>query len=122
MTHSTSRDRLGEVLGLRVPAVPWHAHRDRLAGLACALGLVCGTLGKIARDLLLLSQTEIGEVAEGQSGGSSTMPHKRNPVQSSRVLAAAIRAPRAGLDHAERDAAGARARARRMAGGVGHSP
>lgn len=85
--------RLGEVLGLPVPAMPWHAHRDRLARLACALGIVCGTLGKIARDLLLMAQTEIGEVAEGQSGGSSTMPHKRNPVQSSRVLAAAIRAP-----------------------------
>ena len=87
--------RLGERLGLRVPDLPWHAHRDRLASLACALGVACGVCGKIARDLALLAQTEVGEAAESRErgGGSSTMPHKRNPVSSSIALAAAVRAP-----------------------------
>ena len=80
---------------LPVPALPWHAHRDRLARLACALGVATGTLGKIARDLALLAQTEVGEAHErrGGRGGSSTMPHKRNPVRAAVALAAAVRAP-----------------------------
>jgi 3-carboxy-cis,cis-muconate cycloisomerase len=86
-------ERLGGELGLPVPVIPWHAQRERLAALACALGVLCGTLGKIARDLSLLAQTEIDEVAEGRPGGSSAMPHKRNPVMSARALAAAVRAP-----------------------------
>jgi 3-carboxy-cis,cis-muconate cycloisomerase len=87
--------RIGTLLDLPVPALPWHAHRDRLATLACALGVACGTLGKIARDVALLGQTEIQEAVEpsAAAGGSSTMPHKRNPVRASRVLSAAIRAP-----------------------------
>ncbi|MEO7271663.1 MAG: 3-carboxy-cis,cis-muconate cycloisomerase [Vicinamibacterales bacterium] len=87
--------RLGALLDLHVPPAPWHAHRDRLATLACALGVTCGTLGKIARDLSLLGQTEVQEVVEaaGKAGGSSTMPHKRNPVRASRILASALRAP-----------------------------
>jgi 3-carboxy-cis,cis-muconate cycloisomerase len=87
--------RLGVLLDLPVPAIPWHAHRDRLGTLACALGVACGTLGKIARDIALLGQTEIQEVVEppAEAGGSSTMPHKRTPVRASRVLAAAVRAP-----------------------------
>jgi 3-carboxy-cis,cis-muconate cycloisomerase len=86
---------LGDRLGLRVPDLPWHTHRDRLVRLACALGLVCGTCGKIARDLSLLAQTEVAEAFETREkgGGSSTMPHKRNPVSASIVLAAAVRAP-----------------------------
>ena len=82
-TGSTSSSRLGALLDLPVPAVPWHAHRDRLATLACALGVSCGTLGKIARDVALLGQTEIEEAIEpsADAGGSSTMPHKRNPVR-----------------------------------------
>jgi len=80
-------------LGLLLPYMPWHAHRDRLARFACALGVTCGTLGKIARDVSLLAQTEVGEAAEGKSGGSSAMPHKQNPVSASIVLAAAVRAP-----------------------------
>lgn len=83
-------------LGLAVPDLPWHAHRDRIASLACALGIATGTMGKIARDLSLLGQTEIGEAFEAASdgrGGSSTMPHKRNPVGASVVLGAAVRAP-----------------------------
>ena len=85
--------RLAAMLELQAPDIPWHAHRDRLARLACALGIVCGVLGKIARDIALLSQTEIGEVAEAQGGGSSTMPNKQNPVRASVALAAAARAP-----------------------------
>jgi 3-carboxy-cis,cis-muconate cycloisomerase len=76
--------------------VPWHSGRDRVAEVATTLGLCVGTLGKFARDIALLSQTEIGEVAEPSGdgrGGSSTMPHKRNPVTSAVVLAAATRVP-----------------------------
>jgi 3-carboxy-cis,cis-muconate cycloisomerase len=83
-------------LWLTVPDIPWHAHRDRLASLACALGIATGTMGKIARDVSLLGQTEIGEAFEPAGdgrGGSSTMPHKRNPVSASVVLGAAVRAP-----------------------------
>ena len=82
-------------LTLAVPALPWHAHRDRLAALACALGVATGTNGKIARDLGLLAQTEVGEAHEapGQAGGSSSMPHKQNPVRAAMAVAAAVRAP-----------------------------
>jgi 3-carboxy-cis,cis-muconate cycloisomerase len=86
-------ERLASRLGLRVPAIPWHAYRDRLAQFACALGVTCGTLGKIGRDVSLLAQTEVGEAAEGRSGGSSAMPHKQNPVGASVAVAAAVRAP-----------------------------
>jgi 3-carboxy-cis,cis-muconate cycloisomerase len=87
---------LASDLKLKVPSIPWHTHRDRFAEVASALGLLVGTLGKIARDISLLAQTEIGEVlepAESGRGGSSTLPHKRNPVGSAVVLAAAIRVP-----------------------------
>jgi 3-carboxy-cis,cis-muconate cycloisomerase len=87
---------LANDLKLKVPSIPWHTHRDRFAEVATALGLLVGTLGKIARDISLLAQTEIGEVlepAESGRGGSSTLPHKRNPVGSAVVLAAAIRVP-----------------------------
>ena len=87
---------LGEELRLPVPHVPWHGHRDRFAEVASALGLLTGSFGKIARDISLLMQTEVAEVfepaAEGR-GGSSTLPHKRNPVTSAVVLAAATRVP-----------------------------
>ena len=89
-------DALAARLRLRAPDTPWHAHRDRLAQLACALGVATGTAGKIARDLSLLAQTEIGEARERPvegRGGSSTMPQKRNPVSASVALAAAVRAP-----------------------------
>jgi 3-carboxy-cis,cis-muconate cycloisomerase len=87
---------LADDLQLELPPIPWHAHRDRFAELACALGLLVGSLGKIARDVSLMSQTEIAEVAEPRprgGGGSSTMPQKRNPVGSAVVLSAAIRVP-----------------------------
>jgi 3-carboxy-cis,cis-muconate cycloisomerase len=83
-------------LGLRAVDAAWHTERSRVADVACALGLACGTLGKIGRDLALLAQTEVGEVAEPSApgrGGSSSMPHKRNAVASARALAAAVRAP-----------------------------
>ncbi len=83
-------------LELRVPDMPWHTERGRLVAVACALGMACGTLGKIGRDIALLAQTEVGEVcepvAEGR-GRSSSMPHKRNPVAAAIAVAAAIQAP-----------------------------
>ena len=87
---------LAKELGLGFPDAPWHSHRDRLAGLVCACGILTGSLGKIARDISLLMQTEVGEVAEPSGagrGGSSTMPHKRNPSGSVVALAAANRVP-----------------------------
>src|SRR5664279_6046307 len=87
---------MGKELNLAVPDLPWHAHRDRFATLACALGVATGTMGKIARDVSLLAQTEVAEAFEGGAegrGGSSTMPQKRNPVGASVVLAASLRAP-----------------------------
>jgi 3-carboxy-cis,cis-muconate cycloisomerase len=87
---------LGEELKLEVPVVPWHSHRDRMAEIATTLGLCAGMLGKIARDLSLEAQTEVAEVFEPKApsrGGSSTMPHKRNPVTAAVVLAAATRVP-----------------------------
>jgi 3-carboxy-cis,cis-muconate cycloisomerase len=79
-----------------LPEAPWHSHRDRLADVASALAILAGTCGKIARDVSLLMQTEVGEAFEpaGQGkGGSSTMPHKRNPVGASSALACAAMAP-----------------------------
>ena len=87
---------LAKDLSLSLPALPWHTHRDRIAELATSFGLLTGTLGKIARDIALHAQTEIAELAEPLAqgrGGSSTMPHKRNPVACSAVLACAMRVP-----------------------------
>ena len=87
---------LATELKLASPAIPWHAQRDRFAEAATVYGLLAGTLGKIARDISLMSQTEVREFAEPSApgrGGSSTLPHKRNPVGCSVVLAAAIRVP-----------------------------
>lgn len=70
-------------LGLAEPTLPWHANRVRVAGLGAALEIVAGVLAKIALDVQLLAQTEVGEVREGgEAGGSSAMPHKHNPVGS----------------------------------------
>jgi 3-carboxy-cis,cis-muconate cycloisomerase len=87
---------LSDQLKLPLPQMAWHTHRDRLSEMATTLGLLTGTLGKIARDISLHMQTEIDELrepAEEGRGGSSTMPHKRNPVACAMVLAAAIRVP-----------------------------
>ncbi len=88
--------RLAEGLGLGRPDIPWHGHRDRLAEFAGWLASLAGCLGKMAQDLALMMQTEVGELAEpgdGGRGGSSTMPQKRNPVACTLVLAACRRAP-----------------------------
>jgi 3-carboxy-cis,cis-muconate cycloisomerase len=89
-------DALAIELHLGLPAMPWHTQRDRVAEVATTLGLCTGTLGKIARDISLHMQIEIAEVFEpaGEGrGGSSTMPHKRNPISAALVLSAATRVP-----------------------------
>jgi len=83
-------------LALAIPSVPWHTQRDNLCEVATVLGLIVATLGKLARDVALLAQTEVGEVSEPAKagrGGSSTMPQKRNPVGASVALAASVRVP-----------------------------
>lgn len=87
---------LARSLGLGVADLAWHAERSRVVDVACALGLVCGTAGKVGRDITLLTQTEVAEVGEKSAagrGGSSSMPHKRNPVSAIRTVSAAVRAP-----------------------------
>jgi 3-carboxy-cis,cis-muconate cycloisomerase len=83
---------LADELDLAVPDAPWHAHRDRLAAFVASAGIYGATLGKIARDITLLMQDEVREVSES-GGGSSTMPHKRNPSGCAAVIAASIRLP-----------------------------
>lgn len=87
---------LAEELELPLPDAPWHAHRDRLVDLASATGILIGSLGKIARDISLHCQLEVGELREAAKpgkGSSSAMPHKRNPVGCMQVLSAANQAP-----------------------------
>jgi 3-carboxy-cis,cis-muconate cycloisomerase len=69
-------------LGLREPTLPWHTLRTPLLDLAGALAGAAGVAAKIGRDVVLLAQTEVAEVTEGEGGASSTMPHKRNPVNA----------------------------------------
>ena len=77
-----------------VPVAPWHTDRTRIAEIAGALGTVAGAVGKIARDVTLYAQAEIGELSDGADrGGSSTMPHKRNPVAAVAAAAGAAQAP-----------------------------
>jgi 3-carboxy-cis,cis-muconate cycloisomerase len=81
---------VAEELDLAEPTVPWHANRVRVAELGGALAVTAGVLAKIGRDVALLAQTEIAEVREpAGKGGSSTMPHKRNPVGSALAVACA---------------------------------
>jgi 3-carboxy-cis,cis-muconate cycloisomerase len=83
-------------LGLQPAELPWHTQRDRLAHVGVALGLLVGSLGKLAHDIALMTQSEVAEVAEPSApgrGGSSAMPQKRNPVGCATVLAAATRVP-----------------------------
>jgi 3-carboxy-cis,cis-muconate cycloisomerase len=102
-----------EEVDLPEPVVPWHTRRLPIAELGGALAVASGFVGKIALDVALLAQTEVGEVREPADGGSSTMPHKRNPVGSTLARACALRA-RAGagllvaaLDQEHERAAGA---------------
>lgn len=102
-TLASLRERGGDVaatlaadLGLTLPDVPWHTQRDRIVEAGAGFGMLIGSLGKIARDISLHMQTEVGELAEPAAagkGGSSTMPHKRNPVGCAAALSAAMRAP-----------------------------
>jgi 3-carboxy-cis,cis-muconate cycloisomerase len=87
---------LAKHLGLPLPPAPWFTQRVRMAAFAQDSALVVGALAKAARDISLMMQIEVGEAAEPSGpgrGGSSTMPHKRNPVGAALVLAAAARAP-----------------------------
>jgi 3-carboxy-cis,cis-muconate cycloisomerase len=87
---------LGEELGLPVPVMPWHTNRQRIIEIAAALAGPCVALGKIARDITLLAQTEVAEVREAAAaghGGSSTMPHKQNPVAAITILGCTRQAP-----------------------------
>ena len=91
--------RMAADLSLALPAGAWHTQRDDTATLACQVGVLCGALGKIAKDISLMAQAEVGELAEpagdegDRRGGSSAMPHKRNPVACMLALAAAARTP-----------------------------
>jgi 3-carboxy-cis,cis-muconate cycloisomerase len=102
-TMATLRDegpRVAEYLAgeleLALPVLPWHTNRSRILDLAAALTQTCTALGKLARDVTLLAQTEVQELAEGGApgtGGSSTMPHKQNPVASTLILGNTKQAP-----------------------------
>lgn len=88
--------KMSEMLGLHTPSVSWHTQRDNMAEVATVMGILTGTLGKIAKDITLMMQTEVAEVFEGAAegkGGSSTMPHKRNPVTATAIIANANRMP-----------------------------
>jgi 3-carboxy-cis,cis-muconate cycloisomerase len=85
-------EALADELKLAVPVMSWHAQRDSLVEFGGWLSLVTGCLGKMAQDVILLAQTEVGEAAESGEqgrGGSSTMPQKNNPITSELMLAAA---------------------------------
>ncbi|WP_131106868.1 3-carboxy-cis,cis-muconate cycloisomerase [Pseudomonas sp. Sample_10] len=87
---------LAEELQLSLPDQPWHTQRDRVVEFGAVLGLIAGSLGKLGRDISLLMQTEAAEVFEPSApgkGGSSTMPHKRNPVGAAVLIGAATRVP-----------------------------
>jgi 3-carboxy-cis,cis-muconate cycloisomerase len=89
------QEKMAEALGLQA-AFPWQSQRDSLNDFASFLGILSGSLGKMAKDISLLMQTEVAEVFEGASegkGGSSTMPHKRNPVGCALILSNATRTP-----------------------------
>ena len=89
-------ERLGADLGLPVTSLPWHARRNAVAALGGALAIATAVLGKIARDIALMAQTEVAEAFEPQvpgRGGSSIMTHKRNPIGCQVALSAALRTP-----------------------------
>jgi 3-carboxy-cis,cis-muconate cycloisomerase len=89
-------EKLSDILDLALPEAPWHSHRDRIAEIASVLAIIAGTCGKIARDIQLMMQTDVAEAFEPSGegrGGSSTMPHKRNPVAAASAIAAATMAP-----------------------------
>jgi 3-carboxy-cis,cis-muconate cycloisomerase len=85
--------RLARELHLDAPTIPWHTRRGHVGELAGALGVAAGAVGKPARDVTLLAQTEVAEVREGRGGGSTSMPHKHNPVAAVSALGCALQAP-----------------------------
>jgi 3-carboxy-cis,cis-muconate cycloisomerase len=91
--HGTAvRQALAQELQLGVPPTPWHTQRDNVAECASWLSLLSGSLAKMAQDIILMAQTEVGEVRESSDparGGSSTMPQKANPIISETIIAAA---------------------------------
>jgi 3-carboxy-cis,cis-muconate cycloisomerase len=92
----TVSEALARELKLPLPEAPWHTHRDRIAEAASVFAIISGSCGKIARDVSLMMQTDVGEAFEPAGagrGGSSTMPHKRNPVAAASALGAATMAP-----------------------------
>jgi 3-carboxy-cis,cis-muconate cycloisomerase len=106
---------LAAELHLTLPEIPWHTHRDRVAEVAASYGLLAGTLSKIARDISLHAQTELQEIHEPSfsgRGGSTTLPHKRNPVSCAAILGSTLRVPGlvstmlAAMDHPEQRALG----------------
>lgn len=108
--------RFARELGLAEPVVPWHSSRGRVSELAGALAVCAGAVEKLAGDVILMSQTEVGEVAEPAGngrGGSSTLPHKRNPILSVTAVAGSRRARtdshtlQSSMDHEHERAAGA---------------
>jgi 3-carboxy-cis,cis-muconate cycloisomerase len=89
-------ERLAALLDLQLPDAPWHSHRDRLAEIASCMAILTGTCGKIAKDVALMMQIEVAEAFEPSKagrGGSSTLPHKRNPMGAVAALSAATAAP-----------------------------
>ncbi|WP_249027134.1 lyase family protein, partial [Amycolatopsis lexingtonensis] len=89
-------DAFAEETGLAVPVLPWHSLRTPVADLAGALAFTAGALGKLAVDVATLTRTELGEVVEPAAdgrGGSSAMPHKRNPVLATLIRSAALQVP-----------------------------
>jgi len=109
-------------LGLDIPCAPWHTQRDEWIALGCELGLMAGSLGKIAKDLSLLGQFEVAEVWERHEpgrGASSDIPHKHNPVASMAALAAAQRVPQRIASPAGHHAVRTRTCAGRLAGRTG---
>jgi 3-carboxy-cis,cis-muconate cycloisomerase len=88
-------ESMAKQLKLSGPSMPWHTQRDRIASAAAALGIACGALGKIGRDLTLLAQSEVSEAVDAAPGhgGSSSMPHKQNPVRAVIAVSGAIAAP-----------------------------
>ncbi len=82
-------EALARELDLSAPPAPWHSRRAAMAEFAGALSLLTGAIGKIGQDLMLLAQSEVGEVTPGAGGGSSTMPQKANPVGCEVMVTAA---------------------------------
>lgn len=87
------RAALADELGLAEPSGVWHVERTLIAELAGALGIAAVAIAKPATDVVLLAQTEVGEVREQTPGGSSSMPHKQNPIAAITARAAAAQAP-----------------------------